>query len=109
MLFRSVTLQAEIEQERATYLLSFNLLNQKIERFNRCADTAGCFAGQAEFNTERNVILNEQTMLEADRDRLNAKIDRNNQLVDEYHASERRLGELSAVLNSNIEIIETLK
>ncbi len=100
------TLGAEIEQERADYEKRSAALTQRIEEFNLCAGTAGCFATDGEFTRQRAELETERLALAELRTKLNKKIDENNQLVMEYEENRKNLGELNDAMNSNIDKIE---
>ena len=100
------TLGAEIEQERADYEKRSAVLTQRIEEFNLCAGTAGCFATDGECTRQRAELETERLALAELRTKLNKKIDENNQLVMEYEENRKNLGELNDAMNSNIDKIE---
>lgn len=99
----------EIETEREAYLQDLANLDTKIDQFNACAETAGCFASQTTFNARRQALLAERENLEQVRTNLNDKIAQNNQRVEDYQARQAQLGELSNAMNSNVQIMETVK
>ena len=99
----------EIETERTNYLQNLEDLDARIEKFNACAETAGCFARQSDFERQRQSLLSERTNLEDVRTELNKKIEQNNQRVQDYRERQLQLGELNNAMNSNIELIEVLK
>lgn len=103
---RVVMLGAEIAQGRADYERRSEELTQRIEEFNLCAGTAGCFAMDGEFLKQRAELETERMALVELRESLNEKIDENNSLVMEYEANRESLGELSDAMNSNLEKIE---
>lgn len=104
------TVRAEIEAERLAYIEDVEALDVRIERFNSCAELAGCFTDEVEFNRQRAVLVSERNALESRREKLNAKIDENNQRIEDYRERQEALGELNDAMNSNIEpIIEESK
>ena len=103
------TTNAEIDAERTTYQRSLKQLEAKIERFNDCADTTGCFASEAEFSRQRKALLAERSQLEATREKLNEKILQNNHRVEEYRTRQEDLGKLNDAMNSNIELIQIVE
>jgi len=98
--------RVEIEQEREQYLRDVDALDARIDQFNACADTAGCFTA-AEFNAQRGELVTEREALEARRVSLNQKIDENNARVDEYTARQEALGGLYDLMDSNVERVES--
>ncbi len=98
----------EVELGRETYLRDLEKLDAKIDQFNACAETAGCFASQAEFTRQRQALLAEREHLEAVRAELNGKIAQNNQRIQDYRERQLQLGELNNAMNSNIELVETI-
>lgn len=93
----------EIEQGKAEYLAEMEGLDARIDQFNTCADTAGCFSSQAEFTRRRNALVTEREGLEKMREELNTKITENNQRIIEYREKQTALGVLGDAMNSNIE------
>ncbi len=98
----------EVELGRETYLRDLEKLDAKIDQFNACAETAGCFVSQAEFTRQRQALLAEREHLEAVRAELNEKIAQNNQRIQDYRERQLQLGELNNAMNSNIELVETI-
>lgn len=99
----------QIEVERKTYMQDLEDLDARIDKFNACAETAGCFATEAEFTRQRQALLAERTNLENTRAELNAKIAENNQRIQDYRERQLQLGELNDAMNSNIELMETVR
>ncbi len=98
-------LNEEIETERQTYLKRLATLEQNISEFNQCADTQGCFRSYPEFQARRKLIEDERENLNELRVQVNNKIDRNNEIIQQYQQNSETLGELNAALNSNLEKI----
>lgn len=92
----------EIDADREIYDRRFAELTSKVEQFNLCAEAPGCFATQQAFQYERAKLEQEREELDKIREELNQKIERNNDLLREYEANRRDLGELNAALNSNV-------
>lgn len=99
----------QIEAERKTYMQDLEDLDARIDKFNTCAETAGCFTTEAEFARQRQALLAERTNLENVRADLNAKIAENNQRIQDYRERQLQLGELNDAMNSNIELMETVR
>lgn len=102
------TTAQEIDRERAEYLTDVSNLDVRIDQFNLCAETVGCFSTEAEFNQRRNALVAERTNLENVRTALNAKIAENNQRVEDYLERQAELGRLSQAMNSNIQLVEAI-
>lgn len=98
-------MRSEIEAERAEYIQAMTALEAKISRFNQCADTAGCFASQTQFETERRAILTEKDALETERVKLNQKITTNNDRIEKYSTQQAALGELNDAMDSRMELL----
>lgn len=96
----------EIEAERATYLDEAERMNRRVDSFNACAETAGCFQTESEFQQKRLAILRDQDVLEAARQRLNQKITENNARIEEHQRKLADLGELNDAMNSRVELVE---
>lgn len=99
-------LSVEIETARQTYEARLAALETRIDEFNQCAETVGCFTSQSQFMTERNLLEQERQAVAAERNRLNERIDYNNALVAKYQENQLELGDLSNAMNSNVERIE---
>lgn len=96
-------MRREIEWDKTMYAEDVEELDAKIDRFNACADTAGCFNSQAEFTRQRNALVAEKEKLETRRSELNEKIAENNQRIVDYREKQATLGKLGDAMNSNIE------
>lgn len=92
----------EIETERKAYEREFTDLQARIQDFNQCAETMGCFKSEVSFREERNKLENENYVLQRKRDELNAKIDKYNSLVVKYEENRLELGELNDKMDSKI-------
>lgn len=101
--------RAEIEAGRDEYLSMAEVLEKKIDVFNQCADTAGCFTSAAEFTRQRQGLMKEKDGLEELRERVNTQIKENNERIDKYRELQSGLGRLNDAVNSNIELIEETK
>lgn len=104
-----VRVKTEVERERQEYLNGVDNLDAKISQFNSCANTAGCFTSESEFERRRNALLSERNALEAARESLNQKITENNQRIEQYRERQKALGRLNDAMNSNIELIEAIE
>lgn len=93
--------RAAIATDRSAYETKLENLNQAIQKFNRCANTAGCFTSDAVFQSQKNTLNAEQTNLDAERLSLNSRIDQTNAKLVEYQQNLRTLGELNDAMNSN--------
>lgn len=99
-------MRAEIETKEADYERRVDQLNANITEFNRCADTAGCFTSQWEFDRRRNVLINEQSVLETLYDEINRLVDECNAKIDKYNDDVVSNNELNQVINSAAEMDE---
>lgn len=98
--------RVEIEMEREQYLRDVDKLDAKIDRFNACADTVGCFTTER-FEAERGALVMEREELEGRRLQLNQKIDENNARIDRYVEKQEKLGGLYDLMDSNVERVES--
>lgn len=96
------TLSAEISEERSEYERNFADLKSRVDEFNRCAETMGCFTSEEVFLARRKVLENDGVKLQQAREKLNTKIDDYNEMVMEYENYRLELGELSDSMNSKI-------
>ena len=92
-----------IERERDEYLKAVEALDAEVAEFNECAEAAGCFETDEEFETRRAKLTEAREKLLEEREKLNAKIDENNARVEEYQANQMMLGELTDAMNSNVD------
>lgn len=90
-----------IDQRTAAYYAAVEELTQRIDKFNRCAETQGCFSSTSEFNQQRAEILAEQASLEEEYNDLNAEISAYNQLVNQYNSLVIKTQKLENTINSN--------
>jgi len=90
-----------ISTDRARYETELGNLNQAIQKFNHCADTAGCFTSDASFQIQKSALTARQTSLENERVTLNDRIDQTNAKLIKYQQNLRTLGELNDAMNSN--------
>lgn len=96
-----------IALERERYVSDAQSLSFKIDSFNNCANTLGCFVSEADFRRRRGELETEQENLELRREALNQRIDANNAKIAQYEETQMALGELNDVMNSNITKDET--
>lgn len=92
--------KATIDTMREEYHARSEALDAKIDEFNACAQTQGCFS-DTEFNTRRAALLSEQDSLEQYFYDLNAQIESYNQLIDRYNANILHNDALERAINSN--------
>jgi len=98
--------RAETDAERESYRSGVADLNQRITKFNNCADTAGCFTSTAQFERQRAALNAERDQLERNRQALNTKIEENNARVEKAKALREDLGELTRAIDSRPEEVE---
>lgn len=96
--------RTENDAKRTAYRQGIKELNERIYTFNNCANTAGCFTSDAQFQRQRKALDAEQTRLEAERVELNQQIDENNARIREYENLRASLGELNQAVDSRIEV-----
>lgn len=95
-----------IDEQKAAYDQRLNEWDAKVDQFNSCAERAGCFTSDAEFQSKRQAMLREQAEIEATKDAINQRIERNNARVDEYNKLGEDLGDLNKAMNSNMDKLE---
>lgn len=93
-------LDVSIEDERAEYLAMLEDYNTRVEQFNWCADTPGCF-DDATFDRKRQGLVAEGDEIDVWREKLNARIRDYNQKLAEYNEKEGTLEGLYNRMNSN--------
>ena len=90
-----------IEQKTTEYERRADQLNASIISFNSCADVAGCFKTEDEFNARRGTLIAEQNALEGLYNELNTLIDTYNSKVEVYNADVLRGEKLNTIINSS--------
>lgn len=98
---RMTELKGLIDTKTAEYEQRVDALNGKIESFNNCARTTGCFGSAWEFNSQRSVLMAEQEALDALYEEINGLVNEHNELVEKYNADVLRGEKLNEVINSN--------
>ena len=99
-------IEATIEAKKAEYSQRIEALNARIEEFNNCADTEGCFESEALFEARRAALIAEQETLEALYNETNALVDQYNLKVAEYNENVLHNEKLNQVVNSSEEFEE---
>ena len=94
-------LDTEITAKTNNYYARANALSAQIDNFNSCANRAGCFSSDAEFNRQRNQLLAEQSALDDLYQEISDLIDEYNALVAEYNGNILRSETLESLINSN--------
>lgn len=99
---RSVELErlaAEIDTEQASAEATASQLQADIEAFTARASLPGGYASQAEFESDRQALIDRQAALSAAIDATNAKVSAYNELVDEFRALNAEAAALGRDLN----------
>ena len=99
-------LRDSINVKMAEYENKVSQLEADIARFNSCAETAGCFVTEAEFNVQRNALVARENELNLLNDEINNMIDDYNLKVDEYNADALESRKLQNMINSKADIKE---
>ena len=99
-------LRDSVNAKMAEYENRVNQLEVDITRFNNCAETAGCFATEAEFYVQRNTLVARENELNLLNDEINNMIDNYNLKVDEYNADALESRKLQNMINSKADIEE---
>lgn len=102
-------INTQIEQKTAEYERRGTQLNANIISFNSCAEMAGCFGSQEEFNIRRAGLLVEQNNLEILYNEINGLVEAYNAKVQEYNADVLRSERLNTIINSSTKPEEQLK
>lgn len=100
-------LNATIDQKTAEYHKFAEDLSAKIDEFNNCLNTAGCFTTEALFYARRNTLLGEQAQLNDLYEAVNQLVNEYNSIVKEYNESVIRGERLEQIINSN-KVVETI-
>ena len=99
-------LEAGIEAKTAEYHQGLNEVNAKIDEFNNCADTEGCFESEAVFEARRAYLIQEQQALEDLYNEINSLVDQYNLKVNEYNENVLHNDKLNQIVNSSEELEE---
>lgn len=97
-------LNSNISEKTEEYNRLANQLGADIVSFNSCAEVAGCFKSESEFNIRRSALVGRQTELEMLNDEINQLIDEYNTRVDEYNADVTESRKLQEMINSNSKV-----
>ena len=92
--------KAEITAERTEYELASAELENDINKFNNCANQAGCFTTEAGFRRERQALEQRQKEVEGLRTVLNEKIVENNESIRQFNEYQEKLGALNDAMDS---------
>ncbi len=95
-------LNNRIDSMTLEYETRANQYSADVDQFNACADTAGCFSSQWEFDTRRNVLVNEQVALDNMYDEISGLIDEYNNKVEVYNNDVIETNRLTDKMNSNV-------
>ena len=94
-------LDAEIEAEEDAYDGDLAVYNLRVDAFNLCVETAGCFSSEATYKSQYDALVADGDRLEARRLALNEKITEYNEKLDDYNEAVEILTRLYNRLNSN--------
>ena len=95
-------LNSRIDSMTLEYETRARQYSTDVDQFNVCADTAGCFGSQWEFDTRRNVLVNEQVALDAMYDEITNLVNEYNDKVKVYNNDVIETNRLNDKINSNI-------
>ncbi len=94
-------LDQEIKDGTENYHRRAEQLSEKINQFNNCANTVGCFSSESQFNLRRAELVAEQAAVDGLYENLNSLVDRYNAIVAEYNENVLRGETLEKAINSN--------
>ena len=94
------TIENQVGNINVEYEGRMNTLNNEIDAFNACAETAGCFESESEFYARRAALVNEQDALGVLYEQLDSLVNQYNDLVERYNADVIRTDELNQMMNS---------
>ena len=93
-------LEKEISEMTLNYQNELQSYSDKVDEFNNCANTPGCFS-QYTFNIRRNELINEQAYLLNFYDEINEKIENYNSKARDYNENILYGQKLNDAINSN--------
>lgn len=95
------TLNNEIEQASENYAVTIQNLNRDIEAFNANA-SSNIYRSEAQFNRERQLLVNRSDELVLQQDAINQKIVQYNKLRDEYNKTATQSSDLYKSIDSTL-------
>ncbi len=95
------SLSKQIDTATKQYEADIKQLNADVATFNQRADS-GKFTSQAQFNAERQALVNRSNSLETNAKSVNALIVQYNQLKDEYNATATQSNDLYKSIDSTL-------
>ena len=98
--FEMNAISAELDAKTAEYSQRVEQLNIDIASFNNCAEIVGCFATNADFYSQRAVLLAEQEALDNMYTEISELIDSYNAKVEIYNADVLKSDNLNTIINS---------
>lgn len=99
-------MKGEIETKIAEYERQLSQLEADIVSFNSCAEVAGCFQNENDFNVRRAVLVERQDELNVLNDEINELVDAYNEKIDDYNANAMEGRELQNMIDSKAEILK---
>lgn len=100
LLKKAQDLETAITTKTAEYESSAAILNQEVQEFNNCANTANCFTSRWAFNSQRNTLLARQNELENLFSEINQLISDYNTTATEYNENLLHGQALNMAINS---------
>lgn len=94
-------MHSNIDAQTADYYQQAESLSARIDEFNNCASTIGCFTDEAEFYAQRNQLVAEQEALMAVYEELNTQVEAYNQKVEQHNNNILHTQTLENAINSN--------
>ena len=98
------TLDSTVNEKTQAYYANTEKLSTEIDEFNKCAETAGCFATDYAFRVRRNELVTSKNALENEYNAINDIINQYNALVKEYNENVVRSKTLESIINSNSKV-----
>lgn len=99
-------LNDDIAIKTELYKIQVENLNEEILDFNRCAETAGCFLSESDFNYTRAGIVGKQRDLDEFYQEIDGLITIYNQKVQEYNENLLAGEKLNNAINSSVKVEE---
>ena len=100
------TLNDEINQNLSEYENGVRNLNIEIDRFNQCAEIAGCFTNDYEFYLKRSELLSAQDYYASFYDQIETLVNEYNDKVVEYNNIVIKNEKLQKIVNSHVRVEE---
>ncbi|MBO7131918.1 hypothetical protein J6V85_01470 [Candidatus Saccharibacteria bacterium] len=93
-----------INEKNEEYARKVDELNARIDAFNNCADSPGCFSTDTEFYNKREELLREVILIDSLYDEIDGLIEQYNVNVDDYNDNVLIIERFQDIINSHVRV-----